>query len=374
MKRKKLLIHAILFLGLLGLPGFSKAATWYMPDTCANFSTCVGTMNSGDTLVIRDGTYSNSISGIKSNTTIQAEHDGKVTFTGSFSPGNAGFTMRGIVVKSSNEKNLGSGNTYRRMSFVGGPSCGNTVNSLMGSNTKIFESAFYGAGGRYLLLAYQQIGGIVIEDVIFRPDGGWGKGASCNGYEPQAAYNMYDSEGFTITRAILLDAISTASEESEILGGQIVGTHETHGNVGTIVQSVITTSGTYGRFASDGWGSHSLTMLDNVAKSNNYEWGLSRNCIGTTTATRFDTDASIGPWKGTINRTSGANFKLNGAFLNDSRWKTEMCTQAGVTRGFCGTSMNVGAYVSNKTGIPVEGNPSLGSPPMVPTNFHITTN
>jgi hypothetical protein len=374
MKNRKLLIHAILLLGLLGLPGLSKAATWYIPDTCANFSTCISKMNSGDTLIIRDGTYSNSIGSVKSNTTIEAEHDGKVTFTGSFNPGNAGFTMRGIVVKSSEEKDLGSGNTYRRMSFVGGPSCGNTVNSAMGSNTKVYESAFYGQGGRYLLLAYQQKGGIVIENVIFRPDGGWGRGASCNGSEPQAAYNMYDTEGFTITKAILIDAISTASGESEILGGQVVNTHESHGSVGTISQSVITASGSYGRFASDGNGSHSLTILDSVSKANSFEWGLTRNCSGTTTATRFDTDASIGPWKGAINRTSGANLKLNGTFLNDPRWKTEMCSQSGVTRGFCGTSMNVGDYVSNKTGIPVEGTPPLGSPPMVPTNFHIISN
>lgn len=39
----------------------------------------------------------------------------------------------------------------------------------MGSNTKIYESAFYGLGGRYLLLAYQQNGGIVLQNVIL-PD------------------------------------------------------------------------------------------------------------------------------------------------------------------------------------------------------------
>jgi hypothetical protein len=355
MKNTIVIATTVLFFALFTLAKPSQAATLYMPDTCGTFSACVSAMNSGDTLVIRDGTYSGSISGVKSNTTIQAEHDGKVTFTGTFSPGNVGFTMRGIILKSSNSKSLGAGNTYRRMSFVGGPSCGNTVNSSIAENTKIYESAFYGQGGRYLLLAYQKKGGIVLNDVIFRPDGGWGQGSGCNEFEPQAAYNMYDTEGFTITGAILVDAISDASGESEILGGQVVNSHQSHGNVGTISQSVVTASGRYGSFGSDGQGSHNLTITDSVVKLNTKTTGLSRNCGGTTTATRFDTDAQVAAWKGSISRTTGANLSLNIAVLNDPRWKQEMCTDVSVTRGFCGTSMNLGSYVANKLGITVGG-------------------
>ncbi|MCP4449584.1 MAG: hypothetical protein GY811_30265 [Myxococcales bacterium] len=39
---------------------------------------------------------------------------------------------------------------FERMSFVGGPACGNAVNTSASSNTVIRDSAFYGAGGRYL--------------------------------------------------------------------------------------------------------------------------------------------------------------------------------------------------------------------------------
>jgi hypothetical protein len=236
----------------------------------------------------------------------------------------------------------------------------------LGSNTKIYDSAFYGPGGRYLLIAYQMNGGIVLQNVIFRPDGGWGKGgSSCTEWEPHAAYNMYDTEGFDITGAILVDAISEADgSTSENIGGQVVNTHQSHANVGTIRQSVVTTSGEYGRFASDGLGSHNVTIIDSVAKANGMDVGLSRNCGGTTTATRFDTDASIGSWKGTINRTPGANPTLNLTFLNDSRWKKEMCTDAGVTRGFCGTSMNLGDYIANKLGI-------ASTAPAAPTGLHV---
>jgi hypothetical protein len=173
-----------------------------------------------------------------------------------------------------------------------------------------------------------------------------------------------------------VDGISSAGSSSENLGGQVVNTHENHGNVGTISQSVIAASGEYGRFASDGNGSHSLTILDSVSKANSYSYGLTRNVAGTTTATRFDTDGQIGGFKGAINRTSGANLTLNGSFLNDPRWKTEMCTQAGVTRGFCGTSMNLGDYIANKTGITVVGTPPVSDfiPPAVPSDLRLITN
>ena len=166
---------------------------------------------------------------------------------------------------------------------------------------------------------------------------------------------MYDTEGFSITGAIVVDAISDAEGASENIGGQVVNTHQQHGNVGTITQSVITTSGEYGRFASDGMGSHSVTITDSVAKGNTFDWGLSRNCGGTTTATRFDSDKKMEAWKGSLNRTAGAKVVLNGGFLNDSRWKSEMCAGAGVTRGFCASSQGLGDYVASKAGLAATG-------------------
>jgi hypothetical protein len=342
-----------------------------MPDNCSSFSACASALKSGDTLIIRDGTYSGAVTGAKAGTTVQAEHDGKVTFTGSFGPGSAGFTMRDIIIKSSDQKELGSNNSYYRMSFVGGPSCGNVVNTLMGANTKIYESAFYGKGGRYLLLAYQQTGGIVIQDIILRPDGGWGKGTGCTEEEPHAAYNMYDTEGFTITRAILIDAISEASGDSENIGGQVVNTHQQHGNVGTISQSVTTTSGEYGRFASDGMGSHNVTIADSVDVGNGYSWGYTRNVAGTTTLTRFTSDSQVSAFKGSLSTTSGAaQIVLNTTFLDDARWKNEMCAGSSVTRGFCGTSATLSAYVASKAKISGGGTlpPAAPAPP---SNVHI---
>ncbi len=345
----------------------AEAATVRLPGNCSSISSCVSGLATGDTLLISDGSYSDSIGSIKGGVIVAAENDGKVIFTGNFNPGNNGFEMRGIVVKSGNQKTLGSGNTYRRMSFVGGPSCGNTVNALIGSNTKIYESAFYGRGGRYLALAYE-VSNVLMENVILRPDGGWGQGSSsCTGSEPHAAYNMYDSEGITIKGAIVVDAISEANSSSENIGGQVINTHSSHSNVGTISQSVITASGNYGRFSSDGNGSHSVSIVDSVSKGNTMAWGLSRNCSGTTTATRFDSDKKMEAFKGSLNRTPGANLQLNYTFLNDARWTREMCADAGVTRGFCGSGRGLGDYVAGKIGAGPAG-PTPSPPTDVRTN------
>jgi len=335
-----------------------NAATLRLPGNCSSVSSCISSMSSGDTLIISDGTYGDSISGVRSNTTIEAENDGKVRFTGNFNPGSAGFTMRGIVVKGGSEKTLGRGNTYDRMSFVGGPSSGNTKNSNIGSGTTITNSAFYGRGGRYLLMAYQENGAqITLRNIIFRPDGGWDDSKG----DPVAALNFYDTENFNASGLVLIDAVDDSN--NEVIGGIGVNTHSGHGYVGEISNSVITAcnEANFGAFYSDGNGSHNVTITDSVAKGNSYGYGLTRNVGGTTTATRFDTDKGIGQWDGRISRTSGANLVLNFNFLNDPRWKQEMCTDAGVTRGFCGTSMYLGNYVASKTGLPIDTN-SVAAP------------
>ena len=51
--KKQVLFLAI---GLLTGP-IAIAATYYMPDDCANLHECFGVMQGGDTLIIRDGVY-----------------------------------------------------------------------------------------------------------------------------------------------------------------------------------------------------------------------------------------------------------------------------------------------------------------------------
>jgi hypothetical protein len=112
-------------------------------------------------------------------------------------------------------------------------------------------------------------------------------------------------------------------------------------------------------------------VSDSVARGNGYQYGMTRNVQGTTTATRFDTDSSVSFWKGTINRTSGANISLNEDFLGDPRWKQEMCAGAGVSRGFCGSTANLASYVGTKAGISVSGG-GQSQVPSPPSGLRIT--
>lgn len=289
----------------------------------------ISQMSTNQSLGMLDGTYSGALGTVKAGMTVQAVNDGQVIVTGALDPGNAGFTVTGIRFESSAEKSTGDGNTYERCTFKGGPNSGNVVNCGVGANTTIRKSLFHGAGGRYLILIYQN-NGVTLEDIILRPDGGWGLTSGATEFEPHAALNLYDSTGFSGTRIVMCDAYDQAHGDSELLGGIGVNTHTAAGNVGTFSHCLVVDSAEpgYGRFWSDGLGSHNVTFSDCESYGNNYEWGMTRGsqCDGTTTATRFDTDAPTptAAWGGTINRTSGSLLTLDEDFLAESRWLTEM--------------------------------------------------
>ena len=333
-----------------------SAAAVVTVTTVTGCSTSLGNVS----LPLCDGTYSQSISPstFPAHSVIQAQNPGKVRFTGSFSAGND-LTFRGVVIVNASQKSLGSRTVYEDMSFVGGPACGNTVNSLSGSNTTIRRSAFYGRGGRYLFLPWR-VSGVVLEDVMFRTDGGWGEGGSgCNGYEPNAALNVYDSPSFTCINCILFDGIVTASGESETLGGLGVNCHESASDA-VFRDNVIVNS--RGGFWADGMGTCDGVVIQNSAAFRSGDWGLKRHVDGTTTAINLSTDTNCGGWKGTTALTdsriggvndgcvggtagAGATIQLNTTFLDNPRWRQEMCTDAGVARGWCGTSQNLSTYL-----------------------------
>ena len=285
----------------------------------ATMAYAITQMSGGESLGFLDGTYTENLPTIPANLTFEAVNDGAVIFTGTFEPGNAGFTVRGIRVESTNEKILGGGNLYNRMTFAGGPSSGNTVNSQVGAGTTVTESLFHGFGGRYLLLDYQQ-NGVTLQDIIFRYDGGW------DDIAPHAVCTVYDSSGFSGLRLVTVNCLDSASPSSERLGGQGVNTHTAVGNAGSASHCIAVDSGGFGRFWHDGQGSHDFTWTDCESYGNGYEYGMTRTCGGTTTATRFDSDANtpVDYWAGTINRTSGSQLALNTDFLDDPRWLAEM--------------------------------------------------
>lgn len=311
-------------------------------------------------LPLCDGTYEDPVDAdtFEAGSTIRAQHAGKVVFTGSFAPGE-GLVFRGIVVTGSSQKDLGANNEYEDMSFVGGPPCGNVVNSAVGAGTTVRRSAFYGPGGRYQLLAYQ-VSDIILEDILIRSDGGWGlSSADCTEFEPNAALNFYDSSDVSCTRCVLFDGINEADGSSETLGGLGANCHESADNQ-LFEDNLIVDS--QGGFFAEGNGSCGMTAISNSAAYGPL-WGVKRNVGGSITATNFSTDGNCGAFEGEITlvdssiageidgctgATAGAGGtpSLDAAFLDSPRWRQEMCTDAGVSRGWCAAEVSLSEYLT----------------------------
>jgi len=312
-----------------------------------------------------DGIYSQNIGSgtFPTGAVVTAANPGKVRFTGSFNVGSAGnLTFRGIVFASATQKHLGANNLYEDVSFVGGPSCGNTVNTTVGSNTTIRRAAFYGPGGRYLLLAYQ-VTGVTLEDIIFRRDGGWGAGGSgCTVYEPTAGLNLYDSSSSGGKGLVVFDAINQAHSSAEDLGELTVNCHGTC--TGNWFHDSLVKGALSGAYKYEGNGAvNSAAIVNSVAKGGPY--GLTRNVAGKTTATNVTLQGSISAcavWGGAVDLVNsslqginscggngngaGASLQLNTSFLDNPRWRQELCTAQGVTRGWCGTSLPLSTYLT----------------------------
>jgi hypothetical protein len=318
-------------------------------------------------LPLCDGTYSQAVTDatFPAGSEIRAQNPGKVRFTGGFEAGD-GLTFRGIVVAGPGEKDLGARSLYEDMSFVGGPGCGNTVNTSSNSNTTIRRSAFYGRGGRYLLMVYEE-SGVRLEDVIFRSDGGWGEaGSSCTESEPTAVLNNYNSSNFTCLGCILFDGITRAHSSAEVLGGLGVNCHNSSSTM-LFENSLIVNSraGFYaeGRGTCDGVVVRNSAALASGSGSGN-RWGYNRNVGGKTDLVNFTTDGFCYAWDGSNVLTdskvagpvdgctgptngAGASITFNTAFLDNPRWRREMCEEAGVTRGWCATSMTLSEYLKS---------------------------
>ena len=306
------------------------------------------TDNSNCTDIIPNGTYSTNINAnsYPSSSLVCAETDGQVIFTGSFSP--SGYDMKGFVVASNNSKSISNG-TFERMSFVGGPACGNDVNTDVGANTIIRDSVFYGEGGRYLLLAYQT-SGVQIINAIFRVDGGWGETSGCNEYEPNAAINIYDSNSSVCDGCINIDTRVTAQSNSETLGGLGINAHSTNRCYDVEIRNSI-------EFNSDGFWADGNGSCN--TQYTNDKGNMSFNLKGTAMITD-SSGSECNSWTGSVDSLdsnfsggncssngSGANITLDQNFLDDPRWKAEMCGGfSSRTDGWCDTQMSLSEYIS----------------------------
>ena len=303
------------------------------------------------TVIVPNGSYSSTVNAgtFPAGSVVCAENDGGVEYTGTFQP--SGYSMRGFVVNSSQEKTVSNG-IFERMSFVGGPACNNRVNTYAGSNTVIRESAFYGQGGRYLLLPYQE-SNVAIYNVIFRVDGGWGEGSSaCTQDEPNAALNIYDTNTTYCNRCYNFDDNSTAHGSSENLGGLGINAHTSNLCYSVEIRNSIDRSSGNGLWT-DGNGSCNTKFTNNLGR-------LNLNLAGNATV-RKSSGPACNYYKGAVSLSdndfstgncsgsgAGATAVPDEAFLDDPRWRFEMC--GGVSSrsdGWCATAMKLSDYLTN---------------------------
>ena len=300
------------------------------------------------THVVPNGTYSTAIesSSYPPGSLVCAETDGQVVYTGAFSP--SGYDMRGFVVFSDNSKSLANG-TFERMSFIGGPACGNTVNTSAGNNTTIRDSAFYGRGGRYLFLAYK-VSGIQISNAIFRVDGGWGESKACSQWEPNAGLNFYDSDNAICDGCINIDQNSTAASNSENLGGLGINAHSSNLCYSVEIRNSADYNSTY--FWAGGNGQCNIQYT-------NLKGDLNFNIGGTMTVT--DTTGEVcNSWNGPVittnsdlasgncaSRGAGMALGLDKKFLDDPRWRAEMCGGfSSRSDGWCASEVPLSQYIN----------------------------
>jgi hypothetical protein len=235
---RKLFMIVAIMAGQLALASPAMAAIYYVATNGSNsnagsatapFQTIqkgLSVVSAGDTLVIRDGTYSgssNSLSNLPSGSsgnyiTIMAENEGKVIITAGLgmSSSNQYLVFQGLRLQDTTQKNiLGNHIKWLRTEFKGGPSGGNTMAVVVGTNNVgttadiLLEDVWvHGFGGRYKILVYNA-SRVVIRRAVTRYDGT----VSASG-EPEANITVYDSDSVEVQNSIAIDGITgTGTEE-----------------------------------------------------------------------------------------------------------------------------------------------------------------
>lgn len=230
-------------------PGIASAATHYVAKTgndsgndCTNqASPCktighgIESMSSGDELIIGDGTYAESITGMpsgnsKAYTTIRAEHDWGVLIDGSGFPNSYRFginvtnksyvTIRGLRVRmnqanTNNNPIIVTESHHIKLQRCGasyGPTTGNAASFDIGPRASyvLIEESYSFGGSRYQFVVYQS-DHVVVRRSVARNDY-WAGDLQCAGFV------NYDSIYTNWQNNIVLDS-DTAHCAGKLYGG-----------------------------------------------------------------------------------------------------------------------------------------------------------
>lgn len=358
-------------------------------DPCLTFAYAGTQLQSGEVLVVGDGTYADGIDGDTfprgsdgASTTIRAAHPGAVTVTGPFAlydDGDFFLAFDGLRFENDGEKQVAGGHVaFTRAAFVGGPASGNAVNFVVGTNdfdpgawnVSCEDCVFYGQGGRYAALVYRGQD-VTLRRAVGRKDGGWGLTEATTMSEPEGVITFYESRDSICDRCVALDSLKLSDDSAEALGALVQNSHtDGHDNVAFI--GCFSVANEFAGFAFEGQGSVGNASVTDSLSAQNQANGLTANVDGNITFTRIASRDNAGTGVASYgdaavalvdSRVSGnAGGELDGVDGStdgpgpdgvdlrgfDSAWlRAELCEHAGVTRGLCARDIGFQAYLQS---------------------------
>ena len=292
------------------------AATYYMPDDFPSLQTGFSGMAGGDTLIIRDGTYTGAANMITNSvrpptgssstwTVIKAEHDGEVFFDGQDTLNMFNYTgsgnglywqFEGIIWGNTPASNVAFSSAGFLKFFRCGafdPGTGNTINFLAGrySFDALFENCYAWGGGRYKFSGYQA-DRIIFRACVARHDviNGW----SGSHGEPAGSFSMYSVDDGEVQNCIAVDSDQTDAyiNITSYAGAFCVPCTDMDANRINYVRCVALNTGLGGMSASrQNYDARNITFTD---------------CVLWDTAT--GTGSSINIWRGTESVVQNCTF------------------------------------------------------------------
>jgi hypothetical protein len=360
-------------------------------DPCLTFAYAGEQMSAGETLVVMEGTYPDSIGndtfprGSEGDyTRIVAEHDGMATVTGGitlFEDSEFYLELAGLRFVDADEKRVAGGHvSFFRVSFVGGPARGNVGSLTIGTNE--FEPGawdvvcegclFYGLGGRYSVLTYRATR-VTLRDIVARKDGGWGLiKADTDGEQPEGVVIFYESSETLCERCVVLDSLHLGV--SSPLGALINNSHEPDLSVDSALESCIAIDNDYAGLTFEGRGRVNDARVSNCYSAHNSSNGITINlaaggdiAIDHTSVSNnggdgiadYSDDVSVSLDECSVQGNAGEQLRgvpgdedgagapaIDLSGFDSARIRRELCD--GVSRGFCASDLPFAEYVVSR--------------------------
>ncbi len=223
--RPNRIIFALILIGIIFFNVNAWATTYYMPDDFPNLHTAFSGMKGGDTLIIRDGSYTGIENTIDTNhfpphgtddnwTVIKAEHNGKVYFGDPNSRDNIFYVEfhNNAYVKFDGLVWLGPTVHIGAVSYLKFLRCGagnNLINNpgpLFANNVShhiLYEDCYSWGSGRYCNLSYKS-NSIIVRRFVGRIDA---VNTEHNGkLEPLGGVAFYNSSDCAAQNIIIIDS------------------------------------------------------------------------------------------------------------------------------------------------------------------------